>query len=189
MSVFSSLRALDERLFSALTARRAPFFSALMVTVSRIGDSGAIWLAAAAAMLLFRRTRKAGAVTLLALGLCTLVNTVIIKNIVMRPRPYEVLANITTLVPLPADSSFPSGHTAAAFACALAIYHSRGAKYGVAALFFAALTALSRVYVGVHYPSDVLSGALVGFLCGAAAPRLSLLGLRLAKAAAWIARK
>ena len=86
----------------------------------------------------------------------------ILKPLVHRIRPFDVKTGIELLINRPTDYSFPSGHTCASFACALVLYRILPKKYGVPAVILASLIAFSRLYVGVHYPTDVLGGMFVG---------------------------
>lgn len=131
------------------------------IAVTSLGNAGIVWLLLSAALLCQRRTRDAGQAALLSMGLCFLLCNILLKNLVARTRPYEVIPDLTTLIPHPTDYSFPSGHTSASFACALVLFGMLPKKYGVPILCLAVLIALSRLYVGVHYPSDVLGGLLV----------------------------
>lgn len=107
---------------------------------------------------------RAGWYGLLSMGAGALITNVCLKNLVARTRPYEVVEGLVPLIGKPTDYSFPSGHTCASFACALVLYRILPKKYGVPALILAALIAFSRLYVGVHYPTDVLGGLFVGIL-------------------------
>ena len=89
-----------------------------------------------------------------------------------RTRPYETVAAIIPLIPRPVDSSFPSGHTCASFAAAFIYFRMLPRSYGISALILAALIAFSRLYLGVHYPTDVLVGFLVAALVSTAAYRM-----------------
>ena len=91
-----------------------------------------------------------------------LINNVIIKNLVARPRPYTMVEGLNRIIEAQSDMSFPSGHTSSSFAAAMVIYCMCPKKISIPALILAALISLSRIYVGVHYPTDVLAGALVG---------------------------
>lgn len=84
-----------------------------------------------------------------------------LKNLIQRPRPFTLLPGVSLLIPPPGSSSFPSGHTGSSFACAAAIF-LLNRKWGVPALALAALIAFSRLYLSVHYPTDLLAGALLG---------------------------
>lgn len=101
-----------------------------------------------------------------------LINNILLKNLVARIRPYEVIEGLTCLVRQPRDYSFPSGHTTTSFAAAWVMFRQLPKRFGVPALVLAILIALSRLYVGVHYPSDVLFGALDGIAIGYGAEML-----------------
>ena len=87
------------------------------------------------------------------MGAGALITNVCLKNLVARPRPMSV-EGLVPLIGKPTDYSFPSGHTCASFACALVLYRILPKKYGVPAVILASLIAFSRLYVGVHYPTD-----------------------------------
>ena len=133
-----------------------------MTFVTHLGDSGLFWIALTLALLLFRRTRRVGLFCAAAMVLNLLVTNVALKNIIQRIRPYDVMDSLKILVAPEHDFSFPSGHTACSFAAAWTIFRTAPRRYGTAALVLAALIALSRLYVGVHYPTDVLGGLIVG---------------------------
>jgi len=140
-----------------------PWLTPVMTFLSFLGNAGWIWIALGAILLIFRRTRWAGLCVLLSLLLGFLVNNLLLKNVVARVRPYNAVPALVALIPPPTDWSFPSGHACASFASATAMALTFGKK-GAWAFVLAALIALSRIYVGVHYPSDVLVGALIGAL-------------------------
>jgi len=142
---------------------RTAWLTPVMTFLSFLGNSGLIWIVLGAVLLIFRKTRWAGLCVLLSLLLGFLVNNLLLKNIVARPRPYHAVPGLFPLGALPADWSFPSGHACSSFAAATAMALTFGKK-GAWCFVLAALIALSRIYVGVHYPSDVLAGALVGAL-------------------------
>lgn len=133
--------------------------------ITSLGDDGLFWIACGILMLFFKKTRKAGLAGLLSMALNFLMTNVTIKNLVARPRPYTVLTDLEILIEQPGEFSFPSGHTSSSFAFAFAVYLLLPPKYGVPALVLAALISLSRLYVGVHYPTDVLGGLIVGCVC------------------------
>ncbi len=144
------------------------------IFITSLGDGGWFWIVCSAALLIPKGTRRVGITALMALAVGALITNVALKNIVARIRPYEVVDGLTLLIGKPHDYSFPSGHTCASFAAALVYYRMLPKRWGAAALILASLIAFSRLYVGVHYPTDILGGAAVG----AAASMASL----------WIAR-
>lgn len=145
-----------------------PFF----VFVTRLGDRGFIWIMFSLLLLLSPKTRKAGCMGLLSLLFSLLVNNLFLKNLVERSRPFDVIQELTPLIPRPHDFSFPSGHTASSFAAAGVFFRNLPRRLGVPALILAALIGVSRLYVGVHYPSDVLFGMLSGLTLSFAAQKM-----------------
>lgn len=135
-------------------------------TVTHLGDGGIIWIVLALILLIPKQTRSAGAAALLAMGIGALITNVAIKNIVARIRPYDTITELILLIERQHDFSFPSGHTCASFAAACALYRTLPRKCGIACIVLAVLISLSRLYVGVHYPTDVLGGAAVGIFAG-----------------------
>lgn len=144
----------------------------IMKLLSTIGNGGAFWIVLTALLLCFRRTRRAGACCAAAMLLTFLAVNCAIKPLVARTRPYEQFTDLSILVARAHDFSFPSGHSANSFACAWALFRSAPRKYGAPALVLAALIAFSRLYVGVHYPSDVLAGVAIGILLAEIAVRM-----------------
>ena len=106
---------------------------------------------------------------LAALLLSLLINNIILKNLVARTRPYEMVEGLVPLIGRPRDYSFPSGHTGSSFASAWVLFRKLPAGYGISALVLAGLIGISRLYVGVHYPTDVLFGVLGGIVSGSIA--------------------
>lgn len=148
---------------------RREWMDGFWIFVTHLGDKGWIWILLGLGLLLFPRMRKTGAAVLLALLIGALLTNVILKNLVARVRPYEVVEGLRLLIERQRDFSFPSGHTCASFAGAFAIYRAFPDRYGKAAIALAILISLSRLYVGVHYPTDVLAGMAVGIFSGWAA--------------------
>ena len=146
---------------------RGPVLDRVVSFYTALGDAGLLFLAAAAVLLCFKKTRKAGFTALLAIAIGFICTNLILKNLVSRPRPWLMVEGLTAIVTEKDPNSFPSGHTTAAFAFASALWRTAPDKWmRWAALICAALMGLSRLYVGVHYPSDVLVGVAVGLLSG-----------------------
>lgn len=129
--------------------------------ITHFGDGGMFWLILSLVLMIPARTRRADIVAFCSLLLGALITNVTLKNIVDRMRPYEFSDAIVPLGVLPVDSSFPSGHTCSSFACALVYVRMLPKKYGISLVVLAALVALSRLYLCVHFPTDVLCGFLV----------------------------
>ena len=130
--------------------------------ITTLGNAGVIWIVLSVGLLIPKKTRRVGALALVSLVFSALIDNVILKNVVARTRPYDVIEGLTSLVGAQKDYSFPSGHTGSAFAAAVVMFLRLPKKCGIPILVFACLMGLSRLYVGVHYPSDVLGGALIG---------------------------
>lgn len=133
----------------------------LMPIISWLGNNGAIWVLITVILLLIPKYRPAGFAMGISLLLCLLVGNITLKPLIARMRPFTVNTDFVLLIPKPMDFGFPSGHTMSSFAGAFVIflYHK---KWGIAALLLAALIALSRLYLYVHYPTDILAGILFG---------------------------
>ena len=144
--------------------RCAPL-DALMRFMTFLGDMGLIWIVVGIILMTSRKTRTAGIMTIVTLGLTAGLNDKILKNIIMRPRPYVTHFGLGILIEAQKSYSFPSGHASSSFAAATAITLFCGKK-GALAYIPAALIALSRIYVGVHYPTDIFFGALLGTCMG-----------------------
>ena len=141
----------------------------LMMFYTKLGDAGLLFIALGLVMLLFKPTRKAGFSALCAMIIGLVVVNLTIKPLVNRPRPWVVIEGFEYLVWEKDPKSFPSGHTNAAFAFALALCMAAPKRWmKITAVCMAVVMGLSRLYVGVHFPSDVLVGALIGSLCGLA---------------------
>ena len=144
-----------------------PFFK--VVTLS--GNFGVVFIVAGVIMLFFRRTRKLGVCSLLALLFGMLFTNITLKNSVARPRPFSDATSEFYSLWKAAGSlkesgySFPSGHSSASFASAVSIVqYARYRKQGIAAVVLSALIAISRMYVFVHFPTDVLTGTILGII-------------------------
>ncbi|MFJ2924670.1 bifunctional phosphatase PAP2/diacylglycerol kinase family protein [Streptomyces massasporeus] len=156
--------ALDRRLFEAAAARHWPGADLLLPRLGRGARHGALWFGAAAALAASRtpRARRAAARGLASMGLATLTVDTVGKRSVRRPRPLSAAVPLVRrLKRQPVTTSFPSGHAASAAAFAIGVALESPA-WGVAVAPVAASVALSRVYTGDHFPSDVLAGAALG---------------------------
>lgn len=149
------------------------FLDAPVRAITMLGDHGLFWIALTLLLLFFRKTRRAALVSALSMLLTLLVVNILLKPLVARIRPYEVIEGLRCIVARESEFSFPSGHSANSLACAWVLYRLCDKRLGLPALILAILISLSRLYVGVHYPTDVLTGIAVGILLAEAAIRLS----------------
>lgn len=139
---------------------RTPWMDQCMLWITHLGDKGQFWVLLAAVFLVFKKTRKMGMTMAVSLFLGLLLGNICLKNLIARPRPCWV-QEVEMLLSVPRDFSFPSCHTMASFEGAAGIwFYNR--RWGALALLLAALIGFSRMYVFVHFPTDVLAGAVLG---------------------------
>lgn len=143
---------------------RNPMLNRVLIFITSLGDAGMIWIVATIALLIPKKTRKAGFMSAVALLGSLLINNYLIKNLVQRPRPFVTFTDLQILIPTPSEFSFPSGHTSSSFAAAAVFFRHLPKKLGIPSVILASLVGFSRMYVGVHYPTDVIAGAIVGIL-------------------------
>lgn len=136
--------------------------------ITSTGDSGFIWIILSLFLMVFKRTRKCGFIMIVTLAFNYFLVDIVIKNIVIRTRPYYLSSDIMSWLQgtgyeLPTSYSFPSGHASSGMATAVAmlLYNK---KWGIPSVIYALLVALSRVYLCVHYPTDVICGIMIGIL-------------------------
>lgn len=143
---------------------RSPVMDVIMPWLSYIGENGLIWIVICIAMLFFKKSRRFGVLALIALSFVFVVGELGVKNIVERVRPCNVPGvNIDMLVEKPSSFSFPSGHSSSSFAVATIIF-IWDKRFGIPALILAGAIAFSRMYVYVHFPTDVLVGVIFGIV-------------------------
>ena len=145
---------------------RGPLQNKVMWCITSLENAGFLSIAACLALLLQPKWRRVGEAATVSMILEFLVVNLLLKNWVARVRPYHLLEDLILLVQEPADYSFPSGHTAASFAAVAALYFAGAKKWWKITLPLAILMAFSRMYLYVHYPTDVLGGLIIGLLCG-----------------------
>ena len=157
---------------------RTAALDSFFLAITRIaGSYGQLWLIVAVLLLIFKKTRRAGAAVLISYLAVFVFGQLLLKHVISRPRPCQIDQAFNLLVSRPSSSSFPSTHSAWAFGGATAIF-MRHRKAGAAAYIVAALIAFSRLYLFLHFPTDVLFGIALGIALGVAANRLSELLFR-----------
>ncbi len=138
----------------------------IWTAITSFGESGIFWIVLSLALMIFPKTRKAGFTMGLALLIGVIVGNGVLKNVIARPRPYDfdpTLMHRLAWGEMTTDYSFPSGHTLASFEASVGLWlHHK--KWGIAALILAFFVCISRLFLLVHYPSDVLVGAILGTL-------------------------
>lgn len=176
-ALFDSFLQFDLSVFQWIQSIQNDFLDALMVGITTLGNAGAVFIVLGLVLLFTKKYRKAGLSVLVALIVMLICNDLFLKEFFARPRPFNLFETnpekyafwsevyfYPELVGKPSSFSFPSGHTASAFAAAIAfLWHDR--KWGIPTTVFAALMGFSRIYVQVHYCTDVLCGVFTGAIC------------------------
>lgn len=145
---------------------RAAWLDAIVPVYSSLGNGGVIWIAMAVVCLFNKRYRHVGVAMLCGLALGWVVGNAFLKPIVARPRPCWLDSSVSMLIPVPEDYSFPSGHTLSSVIAATVLWWSKIRWLGIVGIVLAVFMALSRLYLFVHFPSDILAGILLGILIG-----------------------
>jgi undecaprenyl-diphosphatase len=159
-----AIQNMDIKLLSLIQRRlRCAVLDKVMPLITALGTFGIVW---GIIMIIFLRTpryHRMGFILFVTLAVCTVFTNIILKLIVARPRPCHIFTDIPLLISRPMDFSFPSGHTMSSFAAATVILQTNQIL-GIAAISLAVLISFSRLYLFVHFPSDVLAGILFGVL-------------------------
>lgn len=171
---------IELNILNAIQTIHTPILDTIMCGITRLGNGGVLWLSLGLLLLIKPSKVRASLILFIAIGLEVLLCNGVLKHLFSRVRPCDVNTAIRLLIARPKDYSFPSGHTAVSFAAVAALYFSGEKLLWKLALIPAVLIAFSRMYLYVHYPTDILGGALLGCLCGYLAYRLAK-GLHLGK--------
>ena len=137
-----------------------PVLDQIEKVITKFGDGGIFWILLTVAIIFLVKDKRVGITCALALA-SEAVIVLLLKNTVRRSRPIWLDPTVHMLVRIPKDYSFPSGHSAASFSVAVSIF-LYNKKWGTAAIILAILIALSRMYLFVHFPTDVIVGTLIG---------------------------
>ena len=143
---------------------RNDFLTPVMKAITMSVDGGIFWIVLSVILICIPKTRKTGMCSALALVFSVIICNVLLKNLFGRIRPYEVIDGLNLLVKAADDPSFPSGHTSASFAASVAMLLSSNKKskpYAIAAVVYAFIVGFTRLYVGIHYPTDVICAAII----------------------------
>ena len=159
---------MDFQILYAIQNIRTPAFDSFILWLTNfVGCYGQLWLVVGLVMLTFKKARKAGIAVLLSWVLVYVVNQCGLKELIARVRPCNIDTTINMLVKAPSSYSCPSTHSAWAFGGAMSIFMFHR-KRGIPVILFAVLICFSRLYLFVHFPTDVLFGAAIGALIGIA---------------------
>lgn len=153
----------DIRTSMGIQKHKTPLRNRVLLFITKSADAGAIWIFIGLCMLGIPHLRSSGILFLEVLIITAVVNNLVIKSLVMRKRPCDIFKHVPLLIKRPCGSSFPSGHTAVAFACAVTLCVIC-LPVGILALIWAALIGFTRVYFFVHFLTDVLCGAISGII-------------------------
>ena len=143
---------------------RTDYLTPLMKASSLFVNIGIVWILLSIILICIKRTRMIGIMTLTSLAFCICINNIFVKHLVARARPFDTYSDLVPLIKKPTDYSFASGHTTASFAAAGILARFLQRPLSVLIVVFAVLVAFSRLYLGVHYPTDVLCGMVIGIL-------------------------
>ena len=164
---------MDFSILYAIQNLRCDFLDQFMLILTQIvGSYGYLWLAVGAVLCVFRKTRRTGIAVLISYALVFAAGQFVLKDLIARARPCHLDETVELLVSRPSSYSCPSTHTGWSFAAATAIFMNHR-KWGVAALALAAVIGFSRMYLFVHFPTDVLCGLALGVLSGIVAVKLT----------------
>ncbi len=147
-------------------------FNRIMIFFTNLGDYGTVWIAIALILFLNKKYRKTGILAFVSLAICSVIVNIILKPLIQRPRPFTEIADIILLIKTPKDYSFPSGHTAASFVMVY-IFFRHIKKYFIPVFITGILIAFSRMYLTVHFPSDIIAGIIIGIFSGYVGEKLT----------------
>lgn len=166
------IQAWDNRILTKLSEKHTPKLNRIMVLITTTGNYGYIWFALCVPLIIANKFRLTGFTMILAMLITGLTGEITIKHIVGRVRPCNREFGKDLLIKHPAHYSFPSGHTASSFAVSMVMLLMLPALF-VPVIVYACLMGFSRMYLLVHYPTDVIAGAVLGIICGTVAVTLS----------------
>lgn len=159
------IQKFDDRILNAINKYcRNHVLDKIMPVITNLGNLGIVWVIISIFLLRTKTYKEVGIMILSGITLSTIFSEGIIKHIVHRPRPCEVIQFEDLLIQKPLSYSFPSGHTASSFTAA-GIFDIMIRQYRPYVMVLAVLIAFSRIYLCVHYPSDIFAGIILGLIC------------------------
>ena len=166
------IQNLDYTILNAIQhSLRCKFLDSFTIILSYVTTSGIIWVVLGVTMLFFSKLRRLGIILIITLAFVFLTGDILLKHLVNRPRPFVMYNDIVPLIKAPSSASFPSTHICLDIA-ATTVLLKKKKKFGFIALALTACIAFSRLYLCVHFPTDILAGLLLGILCALIVLRL-----------------
>lgn len=151
----------DMQIIDLVNKIQFPLLDKIMIFFTSLGNAGIIWIVIGIVLVLRKETRQLGVLLLTALFITAALGEGILKNLIKRERPFEIVNSLKLLIPAPISYSFPSGHTASSFT-AFGVFYFMNFRYKWCVLILASLIAFSRIYLNVHWTTDIIGGILLG---------------------------
>ena len=156
------ITSIDSSILLWLQGIRVAVLTPILVFITHLQDHGMLAIAVTLILMCIPKTRRTGVICAISMVIGLIITNLILKNWVARVRPYEVVEGLELIIERQHDFSFPSGHATNSLACAWVIWREMDKRFGIPALILAFLICFSRPFVGVHYPTDVLAGIVIG---------------------------
>ena len=154
---------MELQILHAIQGMHMEWLDTIMIGLSTIGNVGIIWIVLSVILAIIPKTRKCGLTMMCSMALSFAVGNVLLKNIIGRARPCSIDTSVSLLIPFPSEYSFPSGHTLNGFTAAVTLFLFYK-KPGIIAIIIAGFIAFSRMYLFVHYPTDIIGGIIIGII-------------------------
>lgn len=166
LSIMNAITQFDFSILNFIqTHLQCQFLDVVMPFITFLGDVGLVWILVSVVLLFFKKTRILGIQLLISIVFAFIVYQCILKPLIARPRPFVQNPEFTLLIKAPKDFSFPSGHTACGFSFVVILFLAKN-KWWIPSFVLASLIGFSRLYLYVHFPTDVLCGAICGTVFG-----------------------
>ena len=163
MNILEKVQSFDSNILLYIQEHiRTDVANPFWIFYTHLGDMGILWVIVAIVLLCFKKSRRVGVTVTISLLLGFIVTNLILKGLVARTRPFYAVEGLQALISYPKDYSFPSGHSTIWFAGGTTTFLTLNKKYSFIFLILAIMMGFSRMYVGVHYPTDVLAGMIIG---------------------------
>ena len=155
------IQNIDNKILFAIQNLHYPILDQIMIFITKLGNIGFIWFLIAIILLTTKKYRRYGFILCISICVSVFLGSFLLKPLIARVRPCDTFTDVPLLIQNPEEYSFPSGHATSSFAAATILFFANK-KWAVWAFLLAALISFSRVYLFVHYPSDIIGGAILG---------------------------